>query len=672
MFENLKISKKISLLSTLMIVFIIIVSIIGLISSNLLKNQLNKFNKTHLPSIAFLLEMDRDYHQLLVAERTMIFTDPGTPAFESMQKDFKENYEQANTRWDKFLALQVGSTHQSYFDDYKKYRDEWKPLSDQVYKYVMEKTPESKNAAILLTLNDAEAKFQQMRTVIDELQGETYKDIEKDVALADKVSALSFWSILLGALLSIILGIFFSFTIGRQITQPIKFVVQNLKDISEGEGDLTKRLEIKTHDEIGELSENFNKFVDKIHYLVSAIKDNVHTLFASSEELTAFSHELAGSSQEMSNQVNVVSNTANDINHNSNRISQSTEQTAKNVRVVTTSVVEMSHNINTVAAAAEEASTNVNNIIQEINEVNRNIRDIVQKIDGVSQNTNTSASAIEEMSVSLREVAKSTANASVISNKANNKAQDTYLIMEGLKQSVKEIGNVIKIINDISDQTNMLALNATIEAASAGEAGKGFAVVANEVKELAKQTVEATAKIQDKITEMQDSTNHTVDSLNEVKIIIEDLNKINTKIATNVDEQSSTVSEIASSIAMAANNTSDVSRFAEIISKSTENIDKNINEMGSGINEIANNATITSNAATIVANNSRELNTGVDEISQNTKEITKGISEITNNISNVNIAAQDTAKGSESLLASSNELSQIAVSIKQLVDNFKV
>lgn len=98
MFKNMKISRKITMLSAMMIIFILIVGIIGIVNTNILNKQLDKFNKTHLPSIALLLEMDRDYHQLLVAERTMIFTDINDPMFSKLKEDFNENYQQANDR----------------------------------------------------------------------------------------------------------------------------------------------------------------------------------------------------------------------------------------------------------------------------------------------------------------------------------------------------------------------------------------------------------------------------------------------------------------------------------------------------------------------------------------------------------------------------------------------
>ena len=127
------------------------------------------------------------------------------------------------------------------------------------------------------------------------------------------------------------------------------------------------------------------------------------------------------------------------------------------------------------------------------------------------------------MSSSLNEVSKNCQKESQIAANANNQAKSTRDLMERLGVSSKEIGKVIEVINDIADQTNLLALNATIEAASAGEAGKGFAVVANEVKELAKQTAQATDQIGRQIEEMQNNTGNAVAAIEDITKIIEEI-----------------------------------------------------------------------------------------------------------------------------------------------------
>jgi methyl-accepting chemotaxis protein len=124
--------------------------------------------------------------------------------------------------------------------------------------------------------------------------------------------------------------------------------------------------------------------------------------------------------------------------------------------------------------------------------------------------------------------------------------------MAELGVAAAAIGKVTETINDISDQTNLLALNATIEAARAGESGKGFSVVANEIKELAKQTAEATRHIKVQIEGMQSTTSVTVEEIKRISEIINQVNELVATIATAVEEQSAATGEIAANIAQAS------------------------------------------------------------------------------------------------------------------------
>jgi methyl-accepting chemotaxis protein len=137
-------------------------------------------------------------------------------------------------------------------------------------------------------------------------------------------------------------------------------------------------------------------------------------------------------------------------------------------------------------------------------------------------------------------------------------AEQTNQTISKLVQSSAEIGNVIKVITSIAEQTNLLALNATIEAARAGETGKGFAVVANEVKELAKQTGQATEDISQKISAIQHDTQGAVMAIQRVSGIINQVNDIANTIATAVEEQTVTTNEMARNVTEAAKGTNEI------------------------------------------------------------------------------------------------------------------
>lgn len=163
----------------------------------------------------------------------------------------------------------------------------------------------------------------------------------------------------------------------------------------------------------------------------------------------------------------------------------------------------------------------------------------------VSSMIQTVASSTEEMRASIKEISNSSAHAAKIASDAVNLTDATAKTMSLLGHSSDEIGKVVRVINSIAEQTNLLALNATIEAARAGEAGKGFAVVANEVKELAKQTGQATTDIGKKIEGIQKNVTVAVDAITRIQSVISTINETTITIASAIEEQTATTDEIA-------------------------------------------------------------------------------------------------------------------------------
>ncbi|WDP92563.1 MAG: methyl-accepting chemotaxis protein [Desulfobacter sp.] len=358
--------------------------------------------------------------------------------------------------------------------------------------------------------------------------------------------AASIRTVVLGitALVLIVIGALTAVISGR-VVKPINQMVEGLKDIAQGEGDLTMRLPTDSSDEIGEMARWFNTFVEKLQGIISGIAGNSEELSSSSSALLT----IAG------------------------QVSQEADKMAEKSNSVAAAAEEMSTNMSSVASAVEQSSTNIGMV----------------------------SAAAEEMNATISEIAGNTEKTRLTSNEAVDRTRRASEKIGELDRSAKQIGNVVETINDISEQTNLLALNATIEAARAGDAGKGFAVVAGEIKELARQTAEATLEIKDQIQGIQASTRETVTEIEGVTGDISSVNEMIDTVAAAVEEQSVTTREIATNVGQAA--------------QGIEEITENLTQTSGVANDIAKDISDVNHAVAVVSENSTEIDTSAANLS---------------------------------------------------------
>jgi len=359
-------------------------------------------------------------------------------------------------------------------------------------------------------------------------------------------------SIMIAGTFLILLGILVFWMARLVIVRPINNVIASLTDISEGDGDLTQRLEITTGDELGRLADVFNRFIEKLQLMIKNIASGVETLSSSSTELSSISEHM----------------------------STGAEQTSEKSTTVATATEEMTANMNSISAAMEESSVN----------------------------TNTVATAAEEMNSTINEIARNAENARQISEEAVTKVDDSTRKMGELGDAAAAIGKVVETITDISEQVNLLSLNATIEAARAGEAGKGFAVVAGEIKSLAGQTSEASMDIKTKIEHIQNSSDGTLTGISEISNVINNVNDIVGTIATAIEEQSAATQEIAENINQASSGIEDVNKNVSQSSQVADEIARDITDVNQSATEIADRSAEVQSSAQDLSQLAEELN----------------------------------------------------------------
>lgn len=348
---------------------------------------------------------------------------------------------------------------------------------------------------------------------------------------AELLSSIQIMFLLIGVILLLVLQVTNWFVLTRYVVNPIKVVASAMAEIAQGGGDLTRRLNIQSKDEVGVLAHGFDTFISNLHTLV----------------------------QKIVNSNNELSNCSQSIKSNANENTKSTEQQLLEIEQVATALNEMSSATQEVARNANETADKTQRCNELAIKGNTIVKNTINDIHNLGQEINSTSDKIIE-----------------------------------LKEQSAQINTVLDVIKGVAEQTNLLALNAAIEAARAGEQGRGFAVVADEVRSLAQRTQDSTTEIEGIINNLQSASEgasklmqstsatlqKTIDesggAITALDNIIKDIvviNDMNAQVATATEEQSSVASEVSDKVLIINNATVVITDNAASIEQLSDQLD---------------------------------------------------------------------------------------------------
>ncbi|WP_440903897.1 methyl-accepting chemotaxis protein [Catenovulum sp. SX2] len=518
----------------LLFVFFTLTHLISM-QEDALKYQSEKF----LKSIAVVLNADRDLYQAKVAELN-ILNNVGDKA--SNNEDRRENALQVKQRFEAYKRYLADFPDVvGRFDDFDKLFNEWYKASDSMVQKTFSSEAEKQS---VITATDK--KFEALRSILDKAgEAAEKKSDELNEQLKSEVSAFKQTAIVI-ALIVLAAAAWFSYIIPKNLTEQIDNLTNQIRQIASGNGDLTRKIDVRSKDEFGELATQFNNFVGNLRQLIQSILEQSNKL----ADLTDTLHQSSSRTKTITQTLNKASDSIVSAVHEMNLSNKEMSQVA--------------------SGSADEAEQSTKKAQQGL---------LVVK---------ASNEIIKQLSVDM----------------------ETALSSSGeLEKSSADIASVLDVIRSIAEQTNLLALNAAIEAARAGEQGRGFAVVADEVRTLATRTQESTNHIQDMIAQLQqnvDKSAHainsgksnvdkTIDSFSQTNQVFEGLLKsanavseLSSQTAQATEEQSVVADDISQNL-FALN---DQSQAANEIAHTGEDLARDIGNLSNALNKMVNRFTV--------------------------------------------------------------------------------
>ena len=403
---------------------------------------------------------------------------------------------------------------------------------------------------------------------------------------------------------------------------------------------------------------------------LASIADASERIESSAGNLSLVSQTMVAGSQEINATIFGVNDAVGLIASRLGEMARSAEEASAGIHNIANALDDLNASTESTASASEEMSAEVESIVETVQDMTQNIDTISGSAAEVSQGVSRMAESVKAIDAALGETSRNTERSTRITAEADRQAQETHRLIGRLSAASRQIGKVVDLITDIAEQTNMLALNAAIQAAGAGEAGRGFAVVANEVKELARQTAEATEEIEGQIEAMKDDMGAAVTAVGTIVGVIHEIDGISNTIASAVTQQLRASSQISQVVDVADARMRTITSEIADFSHRFQNVYQSIEEINRAAQAVAHATVTISLASKHAAENAELASTRTAALAQATRDVDHQARDISASMENIHHASSETARCAEETSTSASNLDELAGELQSMMEHF--
>lgn len=505
----------------------------------------------------------------------------------------------------------------------EEYLEQIKPLIEQILA-LENPVGNSDGMRLMKEMDGAAAETAgKLEKIHKQIGGENEKLINKTEALGTAALAI----VTLLGIFVITVAAITAYVINKGLIKPILALAEASEKVAEG--DISHKLEILAKGEIGQLTESFKVMISNLRSLITTLSNSAQSVAATSEELASNSNEAARATQQVAGAIHEVAKGSTEQTH---YITNSTEL-----------INQVNNAIEQIATGAGEQVENVNATVGLVGQMARSIQEVAEGAQTVAVSAGKTKEAADQGAKAVNLSIKGMEGIKVKVFESADKIKE-------LGEHSEQIGQIIQVIDDIAEQTNLLALNAAIEAARAGEHGKGFAVVADEVRKLAERSGKATKEIAELITNIQKLTAGAVTAMEEGTVEVE-------QGALLAKDAGSALAEILSTVQETYLQVQSISAAAEQISSSSNEVVKAIDKVSS-ITEENSAATEQITAA------SQEVATAMQNVSAVSQEASSAVEEVSASTEELNASLEEISSAADNLANMAEELKQSVIKFK--------